>query len=190
MFRNPRTPITAGARPHSLGKAGEELFGARFMEFVIALGKHAHAGEEDTERELDDAHDALIDPQYNSLVGEAVHRAIVNLAEACKATLIDGESVQGDVDELNAALAGQNLAYHIGTGQLRRGGRTLPILYSYAVELVRLYDIGDGAPERVLVAASARPFERAHPQNWQHPRGLIRGRHPPRSRGTTKSTRG
>ncbi len=139
-----------GGRPISLGEAGEELFGQQVGDFVIALDRQARKPSPEREAGLATAEKALLDESHKSLLGEEVYTALLNLAEACRATLVDGESVQGDVAELNAALAAAGLAYYIDEDSLNHEGGTTPLLYTHFVERVRVFEVPGAKAERAL----------------------------------------
>lgn len=139
-----------GGRPLSLGAAGEKIFGTDIAAFVIALDRHARKPTADTEAALDAAEKTLLAEHHKQLLGDGVYAALANLVQACRVTLVDGESVQGDVAELNAALVAAGLGYFVGEDTLDHDDATSPLLYAYVVERVRVFDVPGGKTERTL----------------------------------------
>ncbi|MBL4633506.1 MAG: hypothetical protein JKY56_06530 [Kofleriaceae bacterium] len=138
-----------GGRPMSLGEEGKELFGKTLPGFVIALDRHSRKPSEKTKEALQLAEAVFLAPANKSLVGAEVYQAMIHLTEACHATLLDGEGVSGDVDELNAAFVKQGLSYYIDSDVLTHKLGASPLLYSHFVEKVRVFRIAPDAVESV-----------------------------------------
>lgn len=139
-----------GGSPMSLGEPGDKLFGEALPKLVIALDRHARKDEPVTEAGITRAEKNLLTEEHKALIGDEAFTSLTNLAAACRATLIDGEDVTGDVDELNAALAKKGLAYYIDSDTRNRTKATTVMLYAHFVERVRVYEVPGGNTERVL----------------------------------------
>lgn len=139
-----------GGRPLSLGDEGKELFGESLPAFVIALDRHSRKPTEKTKKKLESAQALFLDEKNKEQLGPDVFTAMQHLAEACQATLLDGEGVSGDVDELNAALEKRGLSYYIDSDVLTHSQGASPLLYSHFVEKVRVFQVGGKTTESVF----------------------------------------
>ncbi len=145
-----KTAYQTGGRPLSLGTAGDSLFGDDLPAFVIALDRYARDRSPTTEAVLNDAETRLLRSEHQALVGAEVFAALAHVTEACRATLEDGEPPAGDIAELNQELATAGLGYHLEADTIEHDNGTSPLIYSYVVERVRLFDVDADQAERVL----------------------------------------